>query len=213
MSSENVKLRVIAVASDPLVRVGLSALLGAEPTCILVGQVPEIVDVQTTRELYQPDVVLWDLGWDPEQALERLSEVEDNSVLPMLALLPDDGLAGATRAAGAHGILLRDAGSSTLVAALEAVAQGLVVIGPELEAGLVGPKGDASRADVVALTPRELEVLGLLAEGLPNKTLAQRLGITEHTVKFHVNAILGKLGAQSRTEALIIASRRGLILL
>ncbi|HLB64703.1 MAG TPA: response regulator transcription factor, partial [Anaerolineales bacterium] len=63
------------------------------------------------------------------------------------------------------------------------------------------------------LTPRESEVLALLAEGLPNKSIAGRLGITEHTAKFHVNAILRKLGAQSRTEAVVLATRRGLILL
>jgi DNA-binding NarL/FixJ family response regulator len=63
------------------------------------------------------------------------------------------------------------------------------------------------------LTPRELEVLGLLAEGLPNKAIGLRLGISEHTVKFHVNAVLGKLGAQSRTEAVVRATRLGLILL
>ena len=76
------------------------------------------------------------------------------------------------------------------------------------------PRPDIEPSPLVeSLTPREVEVLQLLAEGLPNKGIAQRLGISEHTVKFHVNAIMGKLGAQSRTEAVVQATRLGLILL
>jgi two-component system nitrate/nitrite response regulator NarL len=129
----------------------------------------------------------------------------------MVALLPDDAHAAAAWSAGARGLFLRDANITSLVAGLAAASQGLVVLDPDL-AGMVLPdRGVLLVPPMEELTPRELEVLLLLAEGLPNKAIASHLGISEHTVKFHVNAILGKLGAQSRTEAVIRATRMGLI--
>ena len=107
-------------------------------------------------------------------------------------------------------MLARDVGAAGLQAALTAVAQGMLVLDPELTpVAPHAPPGDA----VEALTRRELEVLRLLAEGSPNKAIAYRLDISEHTVKFHVNSIFTKLQAQSRTEAVAIATRLGLILL
>ena len=132
---------------------------------------------------------------------------------PIVALLPDATYAAEAWAAGPKGLLSRDSGAANLNAALTAVAQGLVVIDAELSAALL-PSGDTPPAvSVGELTPREREVLQLLAEGLPNKVLAARLKISEHTVKFHVNSIMGKLGAQSRTEAVTRATRAGLIFL
>jgi two-component system, NarL family, nitrate/nitrite response regulator NarL len=87
------------------------------------------------------------------------------------------------------------------------------VLDPALAGALVAARTELPALPVEALTPREVDVLRLLGEGLPNKAIARRLGISEHTVKFHVNAILGKLGASSRTEAVVRATRLGLILL
>ena len=107
----------------------------------------------------------------------------------------------------------RTASAVRLEATIHAVAQGLAVIEPELLAD-VWPAGPPVESDLAEeLTPRELEVLQLLAEGLANKAIAQRLTISEHTVKFHVNAIMSKLGAQSRTAAVVRATRLGLIML
>jgi DNA-binding NarL/FixJ family response regulator len=89
------------------------------------------------------------------------------------------------------------------------VQQGLVVLAPEFATAQLTLPPAASLPPGEALTPRELDVLQLLAEGLPNKTIADRLTISEHTVKFHVNALMGKLGAQSRTEAVVRAIRLG----
>ena len=89
----------------------------------------------------------------------------------------------------------------------------MVVLDPNLAAAVLPEIGRMPGRPMEELTPRELEVLRLLAEGLPNKTIAHRLDISEHTVKFHVNSILSKLGAHSRTEAVINATRLGLILL
>ncbi len=93
------------------------------------------------------------------------------------------------------------------------MSQGLVVIDPAFPLAVVPARGEAADVAAEELTPREVEVLQLLVEGLPNKQIAQRLSISEHTVKFHVDAILGKLGAHSRTEAVTRAARLGLIIL
>jgi DNA-binding NarL/FixJ family response regulator len=212
-------LRVLIVADDPLARAGLATLLTPQPDCIVAGQMAAHVDVLAELHLYQPDVVVWDLGWEPTPGppdvptgLERLAEVRDTGQ-PVVALLPDDRYAALVWASGVRGLLLRDVDAATLALALPVVAQGLVVCDAALVAGLLPARQPALMSSAEALTPREQEVIQLLAEGLPNKTIADRLHISEHTVKFHVNAILSKLGAQSRTEAVVRATRLGLLLL
>jgi DNA-binding NarL/FixJ family response regulator len=210
---------VLIVADDPLARAGLAAMLADQLGCIVVGHVAESAELLGSLDVYRPDVVLWDLGWDAasalpslEETLERLSELGDAGA-SVVALIPDDAYAIEAQTAGARGLLLRDSGAESLVAALTAAAQGLVVLDPSLANSAQGSRDPSSPSLVEELTPRELEVLELLAEGLPNKVIARRLGISDHTVKFHVNAVLGKLGAQSRTEAVVRATRLGLILL
>jgi len=181
--------------------------------------VAEGADLLSSLDVYRPEVVLWDLGWDAtsassslDEALERLAQLEDTGT-PIVALIPDETYALETQSAGARGLLPRESDAERLVAALMAAARGLVVLDPSLVNPVLGARDPSSSLLVEELTPRELEVLGLLAEGLSNKAIALRLGISDHTVKFHVNAVLGKLGAQSRTEAVVRATRLGLILL
>jgi DNA-binding NarL/FixJ family response regulator len=107
--------------------------------------------------------------------------------------------------------LLRDAETEAIVAALSAAAQGLRVLVPTLADALGAGALPAGSPAIEELTVREREVLALLAQGLPNKAIAQRLAISEHTVKFHINGLMGKLGAQSRTEAVVLAMRLGLV--
>jgi two-component system nitrate/nitrite response regulator NarL len=130
-----------------------------------------------------------------------------------VTLLSEETYAVEAQIAGARGLLSRDISSERLMAALTAAAQGLMVLDLSLVPNLLGTGERLPSPLAEELTPREIEVLALLAEGLPNKTIAHRLNISEHTVKFHVNAIMGKLGAQSRTEAVVRATRLGLILL
>jgi two-component system nitrate/nitrite response regulator NarL len=125
-----------------------------------------------------------------------------------VALLPDATQAADAWAAGARGLLLRSADAPHLLTAIKAVGQGLAVLDPALAGAL---PLDRPRPPTDDLTPRERDVLRLLAEGLSNKGIAQRLSISDHTVKFHLNAILSKLNAQSRTEAVVTAIRLGLI--
>jgi DNA-binding NarL/FixJ family response regulator len=210
------ELRVLILAEDSLSRAGLASLLAGQPGLAVVGQSPAAAGLPELREVYRPEIVLWDLGWDPAPALPRLAALSDLA-LPVLLLLPDGSHAAAAWAATqpvrGRGLLLREAGPDRLGTALAAVAQGLDVLDPALEAALLPLPERPPAPPVEPLTPRELEVLRLMAEGLANKSIAQQLGISEHTVKFHANSLMGKLGAQSRTEAVVHASRLGLILL
>jgi DNA-binding NarL/FixJ family response regulator len=202
-------LRVLVVADDPLARAGLAALLNDQPECTVVGQVAGDGDLVRGIAVYRPDLVLWDLGLGLGSASSALEDVE----LPVVALLPDEVPTAEVWAAGVRGLLLRDVAARDLVAALRAAAQGWVVLDSALAGALLPVREGQSDLLVEELTPRESEVLQLLAEGLSNRAIGLQLEISEHTVKFHVNAILGKLGAQSRTEAVVRATRLGLIIL
>lgn len=197
-------LSVLIVAENPLARMGLAALLAGQSALEVVGQTSGS-DLEDELATLEPDVIVWDWGWDEAPRLP-------NSV-PVVALLKEADQAGEAWAAGARGLLLGSTEPDALAAAVNAAAQGLAVMEPGLARATAQPETDGAEADIEPLTPREREVLQLLAEGLPNKTIATRLTITDHTVKFHVNAIMGKLGVQSRTEAVVRATRLGLIIL
>ncbi len=145
----------------------------------------------------------------PDDDLEDL--VADG--LPALALVPDAQTAAEAVAAGARGVLVTtDPDDHRVPAALEAVAEGLVVLdGDHAEALLRGPRvvGESDLSE--PLTDRETEVLDLLAEGLSNREIGELLVISASTAKFHVRSILSKLGAQTRTEAVVLAARSGLL--
>jgi two-component system nitrate/nitrite response regulator NarL len=218
-------LRVLIIAEDLLVRAGLAALLNEQDSLEVVGQVGFTADLFDPLDLYQPDVLLWDCGWNAQTSLERLSPLLDvleeaesgfNGPPVVLLFAEEDNAIPAliTRlnTAGAGGALLRDTEPDAIAAALFAVTYGLLVLEPAL-ADFVLTENVAPEILADELTAREMEVLQLLAEGLPNKIIAQQLDISDHTVKFHVNAIMSKLNAQSRTEAVVRATRAGLILL
>ncbi len=202
-------IRVVIVAQDPLVRAGLAALLAGQHGCLVAGQLAGDGDLLAELDVYRPDVVIWDMGWESGLAPERLADLSEEG-LPVVALLADDDQAADLWTAGARGVLRRDANTERLLAAITAAARGLAVVDPALASALPFARPTLPVED---LTAREIDVLRLMVEGLPNKTIAQRLDISEHTVKFHINAILGKLHAQSRTEAVVHAIRRGLIAL
>lgn len=214
MSSE---IRILVVADNVLARAGLAAMLDTHPDCDIVGQIASSQQLAEEVELYQPDVLLVDLGWQPEHILAHIAALSENSY-PVVALLNDESGAAAALSGLAtlevYGLLLSEAELDTIVMAFQAVLNGLVVFDPELTDSLT-PATSYLAPDIIieALTPREHEVLQLLAQGMANKAIALQLGITSHTVKFHVNAIMTKLNAQSRTEAVVQATRAGLIIL
>lgn len=204
--------RILVIADDPLARAGLATLLAEQSNCTVTGQVPADADLAANLGVYAPDVLIWDMGWNSAATIDRLADLGDTG-LPTLVLLSDESHAAAAWAAGAKGLFLRSTRIEMLVAALPAVVQGLVVIDSAIANALLSPRERPVEPISEALTAREREVLQFLAEGLPNKVIAQRLTISESTIKFHVNAIMGKLGAQSRTDAVVRATRLGLIIL
>jgi DNA-binding NarL/FixJ family response regulator len=211
-----IDLRLLIVAPDPLARAGLSMLLTDQPGSIIIGQTNSSESLPDELDTYRPDIIIWDLGWEPEEHLGLLSDVvgeEDENGPAVIALLPDEEQAAAVWSAGVRAILLRETTAEQLLAAITAVGQRLVVITAELSGQLLSAPPTPDLDPSESLTSRDQEVLQLVAEGLTNKAIAQELSISEHTVKFHINTIMGKLNAQSRTAAVVRATRLGLILL
>lgn len=196
------------VADDPLARGGLAALLAAQPGIAVVAQLAAADRWSRVIEAYDPEVAAWDLG--ASASADRVPDFERIGIR-VLALVADDDGAAEARVAGAGGVVFRDADGPRLAAALLAVARGLVVVDATLADHWRRPRRAIPAGET--LTPREREVLDLLAQGLSNRAIAERLGIGERTAKFHVNAIFAKLGAETRTEAVVIAARLGLIAL
>lgn len=209
-------LRVFLTSPDALVRAGLVALLDSDEDVVVLEQADETVDAVIVDAAGDADV---DIG-DHSSAVVALCEHAEQARL----MLAD----------GASAVLSRSALGPTLVAATRAAAAGAVVIDPAFAEALLGATpgrthaaGDTGDLEAVArtressselpsveaLTPRENEVLALLAEGLSNREIAETLDISAHTAKFHVNAILDKLDARTRTEAVVRAARLGLLVL
>jgi len=193
---------VLVVSDDPLARGGLLALLRADPTVTVVAA----CGTDEVEPGVVVDAVIWDLGPSADHA----GEPEAVGERPTLALVSDPAAARTARAAGATGVLGRALEGDKLVAALHGVAAGLVVVSAEL-ANALGEPREVDDAGLEPLTGREQEVLALLAEGLANRDVALALDISESTAKFHVRSILSKLGAATRTEAVVRAMRAGLL--
>ena len=214
LDAPNAPIRLALVAEDPLARGALSRALGDQGGELLVVASGTQVELESAQGEV-PDVVLWDTGLRLPDADTRV-EAPDLGA-PVLALVADEAAGEVALTAGARGLLFRDVGPSPLAAALLAVARGLTVFDPALTEVRAAPRATPSTVTGTAgpdsLTPREREVLALLAEGLSNKAIADRLSISEHTAKFHVNAVLAKLGVQRRTEAVVRAARMGLVTL
>ena len=203
-------VRVLILCDDPLTRGGLGALLADQPELQVVGQAEIVEDAEGVIDLFRPELVLLAAAqWT--DAIPSLARSLKDMHIPVVAIADGERQAATYSSNGVHGILTRDAPASDIALAIGSVAAGLVVLSPELARSLLRPSSPVMGEQSSALTEREREVLGLLAQGLPNKSIAQRLRISEHTVKFHVNSILAKLGAESRTEAVVLATRAGLV--
>jgi DNA-binding NarL/FixJ family response regulator len=211
-------IRVFIVAASPLVRGGLQSML-AERRFEIVGSVVDLESISGRLVDVQPDVVLAEAAADAQE--ELLSVLEDAEIAQEYAVVllseqPKAAWLSKALRAGVRAVLPRDVTPEQLRAALEAAAAGLLVIHPsDLDRALPAAAGVPAAAGELPepLTPREREVLQMISAGLGNKEIAARLSISEHTVKFHVASILGKLGASTRTEAVSIGIRHGLVLL
>jgi DNA-binding NarL/FixJ family response regulator len=203
-------VQFMLIADDPETRAELAARLGTRLDCVVAAEAASDGDLAAVAAAADPDVIVWDLGDDPDAAFARLADAQSLGV-PIVAIVEDEHDGVRALAAGAVGLLPPEADAERLVLGAQAVIGGLLALDPALAGIGVAPSDPGDDPPVEALTRRELEVLRLVAEGLGNRSIAERLGITEHTAKFHVHTILGKLGTQSRTEAVVRAARLGLI--
>lgn len=198
-------IALFVVAEDPYARSGITAALEADPEMMVAGEAEQASDELILRR--DIDLVVLDLGPDPEASVP---EDLDWDGMPFLALAGHLEAARAALASGAGGVVSRQSDTHRIVAAARAVHAGLRVVDDEF-GELVEPAPEPPAPLPLAhLTTREEEVLELMARGLSNPEIAEELGVTRHTAKFHVKAILDKLGAQTRTEAVVLAVRNGL---
>ena len=213
-------IRVFIVAASPLARSGLQQLL-ASPEIEIVGSA---VDLDSASGLLsepeaEPDVIVVDASRDSGAVVATLSggPSDIGADIPIVVLESADNGAGSDLLRqGARAVLPATVSPAEMIAALRAVTSGLIVLHPLTIAALPHAAINTSRTTeelVEPLTKREKEVLQMLAAGLGNKEIAAKLNISDHTAKFHVGSILGKLGVSTRAEAVATGIRRGFVLL
>jgi DNA-binding NarL/FixJ family response regulator len=207
------KIECWIVAADPYIRASITAIIEELPGCRVFRESdPQnaVDNIEEKAHYRDIDVLIWDCGWAPDGlVLPFFRDLE----IPVVLLLEDAEFVAQAWASGAMAIVPRLIDRSKLGAVIKAVTRGLLAFDPALTQSLFPSQPLFINHNVEPPTPRELEVLQQLAEGLTNKAIAQRLKISEHTVKFHMNSILGKLNVQSRTEAVVRATQLGLIAL
>ena len=211
-------LRVLLIARQPIARAGIEGLLAGSGEAAVVGATDSPDEAASLIAELRADVALAVFYGGSMDELLALTEALAPTGTP-LVLLTDSALpieASAAVRAGVRGLLRGNATADELVGALRAAGSGILALDPWYAQALAGADPPPTADEAVSgrtLSERELEVLRLVAVGLPNKTIAKRLDISEHTVKFHVGSILTKLDAVSRTDAVTRAARRGLLAL
>jgi two-component system, NarL family, response regulator LiaR len=210
------KIRILVADDHPMLREGLVAVLGTQPDFEVVGEAEGGSEVVRLAERLKPDVLLLDLEMPEMDGVAALEKLRDagSAVLQTIVFTAydtDERILGALRA-GARGYLLKGASRAEIFDAIRTVYSGGSLLQPLVTSRLLDHMSrEQASPEPEPLTPREFEVLRLLALGLTNKELAGRLFISERTVKFHVSSLMHKLGAENRTETVTIAAQRGLI--
>jgi len=202
------RARVLVVDDHALLRTGVANIINLEPTLEVVAEAANGLDAIEAYRAQRPDVVLMDLRM-PEmegvEAVRRIREMDPQArVIVLTTYDADEDIARALQA-GAKAYILKDIAADALIACIRDVLTGKTYLAPAAAAKL------AERVTQVQLTPRELSVLRLLANGHSNKEIASALTISERTVKTHLGHLFEKLGVTSRTEAVRVATRRGLV--
>jgi len=209
-------IRVLIGARSEVVRAGLESLLTADPRFQVVGTFS--IDDLTRVEDLQPEVVLLDLDSPSDESLSAAIQSGGALVNSSLVILTEDpdSLAVDVLGSSLRAILPRYARPEEIIAAIQAAATGLVALHPDVFDSMLSRirPGQQSELDPSGqiLTPREIEVLRMIAEGLGNKEIASKLSISDHTVKFHISSIFAKLSASNRAEAVTLGIRHGLIM-
>lgn len=218
------QITVLIVDDHDLVRKGLNYYLNTNPRITIVGEAGDAESAVQRVAEQVPDVVLMDLllplrpGLEPSdeggvQATRRVRQVSPRTQVVVLTSFAQDELVFAAIKAGALSYLLKDADAVTVVGAIESAHRGEAILHPRIARRLMAEVTAPTRGQeaVTDLTGREMEVLHLIAQGLPNAEIAERLVITERTVKAHVSNLLGKLHLSDRTQAAVYAWREGLM--
>ena len=210
-------IRVLIGARSEVARAGLASLLTADPMFQVVGTF-SIDDALTRVEDLQPEIVLLDLDSPSDESLSAAIQSGGALVNSSVMILTEDpeSLAVDVLGSGLRAILPRYATPEEIIAAIQAAVTGLVALHPEVFDSMLSRirPGQQSELDPSGqiLTPREIEVLRMIAEGLGNKEIASKLSISDHTVKFHISSIFAKLSASNRAEAVTLGIRHGLIM-
>lgn len=207
-ATRNAGIRVLAVDDHPVIRMGVRALLNAEEDPEVIADAANGADAVALFARLKPDVVLMDLrmpGTDGLEAIREILRIDPAAKILALSSFGGDGDIARAFQAGVRGYLLKDTLGTELVAAVRAAAAGQRVIPPEVAMRMAefAPRQD--------LSPREIEVLTLVAKGLANREIARAIGRTPETVKAHLKNVMDKLGVAGRTEAVMQAVRRGII--
>lgn len=211
-------IRVVVAAISAVRRSGLEAIVRNNPSFKLVGSLPTIIGFAARIRELQAHVVIADLAQVDTQFFSPAGDLE-RAGIGVVVLIDEPSVGWTARAlhAGVRAILPRESSENEIVSAVLAADRGLILLDPEVTKELAShtrtvtstPENTADSLE--ELTPREVEVLRLMAEGFGNKQIAARLGISDHTVKFHISSILAKLSVSSRTEAVTQGIRMGLI--
>jgi two-component system, NarL family, response regulator YdfI len=211
-------VRVVVAAISAVRRSGLEAIVRKNASWKLAGSLPGIVGFTVRIQELQPHVVIADLAQSDTQFFSAASDLE-RAGIGVVVLIDEPSVGWTARAlqAGVRAILPRESSENEIVSGVVAADRGLVLLDPEITKELASQTRTVSTASENAadsleeLTAREVDVLRLMAEGFGNKQIAARLGISDHTVKFHISSILAKLNVSSRTEAVTQGIRLGLI--
>ncbi len=202
------KARVLVVDDHALLRTGVASIINQEPDLSVVAEAGNGAEAIDAYERHRPDVTLLDLRMpvmEGVEAVRRIREIDPAARVVVLTTYDtDDEIARALKA-GAKAYVLKDISADDLIACIRSVLAGQTYLAPAAAAKL------AEGVTRVQLTPREMATLRLMADGRANKEIAGELGISERTVKTHLGHLFAKLGVTSRTEAIKVATRRGLV--
>ncbi|MGV9317099.1 LuxR C-terminal-related transcriptional regulator [Streptomyces sp. NPDC003691] len=213
------EVTVVVMDGDPVFRTGLTALLDSVPGLSVVAETATADEAVAAVERHRPRVVVTDLrpgpgGGSGVEAARRLLRLRPQPAVLVVTVADDDDSVIASLRTGARGYLLKGAGRAELERAVRAVANGEILLGAGVGGGVVarvsGSCGGRPAPVLWGLTPREHEVLDLVARGLDNGTIARRLTVSPKTVRNHVSAVLAKLRTASRAEAIVRAREAGL---
>ncbi len=200
--------RVLVVDDHALLRTGVANIINQEPALEVVAEAANGVEAVEAFRLHRPDVTLMDLrmpGMEGVEAVNRIRAIDPHARVVVLTTYDADEDIARALQAGAKAYILKDIAADALIACIHDVLAGKTYLAPAAAAKL------AERVTQVQLTPRELAALRLLADGHSNKEIASTLKISERTVKTHLGHLFEKLGVTSRTEAVRVATRRGLV--